>query len=133
MLKWVPAVYIEDRHLRMIAASLHAAPEHERMELRPLVNSLQTGTYKLFEWDDGCLIVAIVGKRLMIHGFCCFNLVKQLPALFEAMNRLAADWQCDTIETTCFDSRLTSAMKRLGAQVVSTTLALSVGTEDERR
>lgn len=127
MLTWVPAVYITRKHLKMLAESIHAAPEGARMDEHQLVLDLQTGKYRLFEWVDGCLVVAKVGSRLLLMHFCCHNLVKRLPSLVSEVQGIAADWECDKIETMCFDRRLTSAMQRLGAEVESTTLVLDVG------
>jgi hypothetical protein len=126
MIRFVPFEDLDEKHLDWIAESVLAAPEAVRVESADFLRAIKMETMRLFDWDDGCVLVGIVDKRLIIYGFCCHNLIKRLPDLVADLKRLAADWQCDAIETNCFSRVMTSAMKRVGAVVESTTLVLTV-------
>lgn len=128
MLTFVPWEDVDQRHIVWLANSLLAAPIDERPESADFLRAVMTGTMRLFEFPQGCIFVSASDGILMLQAFCtdpgismeaCRNLRADLF-------RLAADWQCHTIKTICFDTRFASVIKHLGGQVQSQTLILEV-------
>lgn len=130
MIRFVPFADLNQDHLTWIAESALAPPVESRVDASDFLRALMQGTMRLFDWDDGCIVVGKREKRLVIYAFACHNLVKRLPPLLDDMRRLAADWECDAIETTCFDSRMTSAIKKIGAVTESTTIVLPLESDN---
>lgn len=126
MLEHVPCEQITSAHLAWLAASLLSAPLDNRPTAEDLTRAIWLGTMRLFEWDGGCVLVGQSQNRLVVHAFGCDKLVGIPAPLTADLKKLAADWQCDTIETTCFDTRLASVIQRLGGRVESQTLTLAV-------
>lgn len=125
MIRHVPFEDVGERHLEWIVASCVAAPEAVRPSASDFLRALMLETMRLFEWDDGCVILGAREGRLVIWAFGC-NKLTAPRTLREDLRRLATDWECDTIETTVFDTRLASAITKLGARVESITLTLGV-------
>lgn len=128
MLQYVPWEALNQKHLVWLANSMLAAPESARLDINPLMNRLRDGIYRLFEFSGGCLLVGVRGSRLTLQAFCTdpginMDLCRVLAA---DLKRLAADWQCDAIETICFDPRFASVIKHLGGRVESQTLVMEV-------
>lgn len=126
MIKYVDFEDLDEKHLDWIAESVLAQPEDIRANSSDFLRAIKDEKMRMFDWDDGCLLVGVTRNRLILYAFCCHALLKQAEQLAEDLKRLAADWECDTIETTCFDTRLTSVIKKLGGRVESTTLVLPV-------
>jgi hypothetical protein len=79
----------------------------------------------LFEFPGGSMLVEKIDNRLHLTAFSSDAALKNAAPLLEDVKRLAADWQCDTIETTVFDPRLASVICKLGGRVESQTVILS--------
>lgn len=132
MLTWVPFPDIGVRHIELLAKSLHAAPEPARMSVEYLIRELHQRRMRLFEYTGGLIVVHKDDKRLIIDALACEKL-GQAWLLEKALQKLAADWQCDTIKTTVFDERLARAIRKLGGRVEAIDLILPVEREDEQR
>lgn len=126
MITYVPFEKVTQRHLVWLANSLLAAPADNRPSAEDLSRAIFLETMRLFAWPSGCVLVGQSEKRLVLHAFGCDKLAGVPGPLTADLKRLAADWQCDTIETTCFDSRLASVIQKLGGRVESQTLTLAV-------
>ena len=126
MISYVDFGSLNGEHLRRIALSLLAAPEAVRPEAGDILRSLQSGAMQLYEFGGGIVLLGKVGDRLVMHGCCCDDMLKVAAALADDLKKVAADWKCDMIETTCFDPRLASAICKLGGTVESQTVVLEV-------
>lgn len=135
MITWVPWAGITSKHLEWIARSMLVSPEDVRPDEEEFLMDLKLGRKQLFEWPTGMVVVAVRDKRLVLWGFGSDpNLsMETCRLLADDLKRLAADWQCHTIETLCFDSRFTSVIRHLGGRVESTTLVMDVEPQDERK
>ena len=126
MIMFVPFESIEQRHIVGLVNSAFAAPADNRMDLNQILKEIKDGTMRLFDWPHGIVLVSKNFNRLTIWALATNNLIKDGPQLTDDLKRLAAEWECDTIQTTCFDPRLTSVIQKLGGRVESTTLTLAV-------
>jgi hypothetical protein len=126
MLQFVPPESFAQRHLIGLARSLLAAPADTRYDVDFIIEAVTRGTMRLFDWPNGLVLVSKRGQRLVLEGLHATQLLKDAVPLTDDLKRLAADWQCDTIETTCFDKRLTCVIEKLGGRVESRTLTLAV-------
>jgi hypothetical protein len=126
MIRWVPFSLINQRHLEAVAKSLLAAPADIRLEVEDLVLGLKNGYYRMFEWDKGLIIVHRFENRLVIDALT-FSIF-QRRQLATVLQKLAADWLCDKVQTTAFDKRVADAIVGIGGKVESYDLVLEVGT-----
>lgn len=128
MIRYVSFEDVNERHVVHLANSLLGAPTDQRPDTEDLLRGIQTGSMRLFDWDDGVVLVSQRDGRLLMLSFSCAEgqLFKTAEPLAADLKKLAADWQCDTIETTCFDPRLASVIEKLGGRVESLTLTLAV-------
>jgi hypothetical protein len=124
MLSYVPLSAIDDKHLECILRSVDKCPEAIQVPAKEILEGIAAGTYTLFDWDGGCIVVGTHDKRLEIVAFSGGIFLRQ--DLAADLKRLAADWECDTIETRVFDPRLASAITKIGGQVESYMLTLAV-------
>ena len=125
MIQHVPFEAVDQRHIVGLANSLLAAPADNRPEPEEFLRAVMLGTMRLFEWDGGMALVGVRDNRLVLYAFSADSIFFSARRLAEDLKRLAADWECDTIETTCFDPRLTCVIKRLGGRVESMTITLA--------
>lgn len=128
MLTHVPLQDIQERHLEGLLLALQIVPDDVRLEAKHFLGAIAAGTMRLFEWRDGMVIISERDNRLVLETFCCepgisMELVRSLTA---DLAQIAADWKCDTIETTVFNPHLASVIQKLGGRVESTTLTLAV-------
>ena len=126
MLSYVPIDAIRGRHLHALAESLNACPAAVRPSAKEMIEDLHANRTMLFETEEGIVVLSKQDNRLCIDA--ATTTAWRCNKLAADLKRLAAEWQCDTIETTVFDSRLAAAILRVGAQVESTTLVLAVGS-----
>lgn len=124
MIRWVPFPEIGSKHLRLLGECLNVAPEAVRMSARDLINGLRDRVLRLFEFDDGLLVVHRDEKRLVIDALACS--IWKREQLADTLRRLAADWECDTIQTTVFDERLADAIVSIGGKIESYDITLPV-------
>ena len=132
MLVFVPFDSITDQHLRWIAESLTTCPEFHRPDGEEMLRAVESGASKVFAWDEGLLVVSVEEhntsheRRLMIEAWAGQGASFRLAELADDLRRIAAEWQCDTIETLAFDLRLSSAICRIGGRVESVCITLPV-------
>lgn len=130
MIRWVPFEQIGIRQLTEIAKSLLAQPEHCRLDKADIIDKLEAGFWRLFEWDDGLFIVHTDNGQLVIDAMTASIWHRSLLA--DDLKRLAADWLCDTVKTTVFDKRLADAIVKIGGRIESYDVILPVnGTGHE--
>lgn len=128
MLTYVPFEELDYLHLEQIAKSLLVAPPEVRA--KELLPRLQRKDLACFTWPDGLMLIGKLDNRLLIEAMSASIWGRQ--DLAKDLRRLAADWECDTIQTTVFDSRLASAIVKVGGQIESYDMILPVGTDDEQ-
>ncbi len=128
MIRYVPFEDLTQEHLDAIAASLLAAPEWHRPEPADILRSLREEVMRAFFVADSFVIVSVQSteheKRLRIESFSGKAFKRR--ALADFLRRLAADWECDAIETFVFDPRLACAIERIGGRVEAWTLRLDL-------
>lgn len=131
MIRWVPFEQIGLRQLTEIAKALLAQPEHCRLDKADIIDKLEAGVWRLFEWDDGLFIVHQEDSQLVIDAMTASIWHRGLLA--DDLKRLAADWLCDTVKTTVFDKRLADAIVKIGGRIESYDVILPVnGTGHEQ-
>lgn len=134
MLQYVPWDDFDQRHIVWLANSLLACPADIRLSEHEILDDVRLGKKRLFEWPKGMVLVGTRDNRLVLWGFGSAPglSMEECRLLATDLKRLAADWQCDTIETLCFDTRFASVITHLGGRVESMTLVLDVEPEDGR-
>jgi hypothetical protein len=125
MLTFIPFSAIKGRHLAALAASLNACPEAVRPSARNLVQDLAADRSRLYELTADAIVVLSKQDNRLVIDAASMSIFDRLE-LIEGMAAICAEQQCDTIETTVFDSRLADAIKKVGGQVESITLVLPV-------
>lgn len=128
----MPFAEINARHLKQIAEVLQAQPVAVRHTERDFIQLLAAGRIRLFEFDEGIVCCHQDSGRLVIDATSCGKLGlawKLLPDL----KRLAADWLCDTIQTTVFKKQLADAIVKLGGRIESYDLVLDVEATDNEQ
>lgn len=130
MLRFVPFPEIDGVHLKMLAESLNACPEFHRPLGSDVIEDLQAGRAKMFEFDGGILVLSVEEhnltkqRRLMIDAWSGDGSIFHRVEAANDLRRIAADWQCDVIETLVFDLRLASAICSIGGRVESVCVTL---------
>lgn len=124
MLTYVPFDELTGEHLRYIAEGIQPLPEAIRPSAQDIMGDLQTGHLTAFEFPGGLIVVKTYCKRLDVRAFS--GPVFLRADLAADLKRLAADWECDTIETMVYDPRLASAIEKVGGHVESWTVTLAV-------
>lgn len=121
---------LTDRHVIAISASVNAAPLRHRPDPADVLRAIVLGSARCFEFgDNGVIVVSTPGDaRLRIDAFS--GKIFSRRALADDLRRLAADWECDTIETFVFDPRLASAITGIGGRVEAFSVALPVEQSD---
>src|SRR5205085_7566773 len=97
MFRYVDFSAITGEHIEHIARSLLAAPEAVRPDASQMIKDLAEKRSRLFEWDDGLVIVGQRDKRLTLDAFCCNNGIsmEMLRMLTADLQRLARGWAGD--------------------------------------
>jgi len=126
MITHVPFEHLNDRHTNMLARSMHAAPAEEQPDADCFIRAVMLGTMRLFEFPGGMVLCGKRDNRLVLYALVSEHLLADAIPLTADMKRLAADWECDTIETTIFDRRLASVIEKLGGRIESVTLVMPV-------
>lgn len=128
MLEYVHISAVTDELLDAIMVSYAAAPPFDRPTKSEVRTNLVTQHSHLFRFGKGLTLVsvrAVQGKRRLY-----IDAITQpggnITAWAREMKRLAAEWLCDTIETTVFNPRLASAIERCGARQEAVVLVLQV-------
>ena len=125
MIRFVAFADLGESQLKMLAESINSAHPDNRPDGKEFLRIAAEGKAHFFEWDNGFALLGRRDNRLLLLAFRSRSLLKELPEFVSDLKRLAADWQCDTIETTCFEPRLTSVIQKLGGHVESVTLTLA--------
>ena len=130
MFLYVPFEDLTQDHLVQIARCQLRAPEDERPESKFIVEQLASGGFRLFTFEGGLVICSKRGKRLVLEIMTAS--IWKRKDLADTFRKLATDWECDTVETLVFDSRLADAIVAVGGQVEHYCMTLPVGNEDGR-
>lgn len=81
-----------------------------------------SGRWKVFRVPTGVIAVSVGGvgkaRKLTIEALNIDGFGWMMRGLRDAMDRLATDWGCHTVETICFDKRLAAAMVKIRAKPV---------------
>lgn len=132
MLKFVPFDEIDSTHIRAIAESMTVCPEFHRPLADDVMADLKAGRAKLFAFEDGLMILSVEQhnvsgeRRLLIDAWSGDGSIFRRAEAASDLRRIAADWQCDVIETLVFDLRLASAICSIGGHVESICVTLPV-------
>lgn len=126
MLQYVPFEQLTSDHITRLAKSLMAAPEHARPLASEYLISMKERKMLLFEWPEGIALVGQRGNRLVLYACQCDDLIHTILPFVADLKKIAAEWQCDTIETIVFDPRLASAIRKLGGALESQLMTLPV-------
>ena len=125
MFQFVPFESLTGDHLRAIAASINAAPADDQPCAKFIIEQLRNGNYRAFAYESGLVVVSKKANRLVLELMSAS--IWRRKDLASALRRLAADWECDTVETMVFDPRLADAIVKVGGQVESYIVTLPVG------
>lgn len=126
MLIYVPFEDIGPKQIERLAKSLLAAPAESRPTPGEYITSIRDGTRTLFEWDKGIALVGQRGQRLVLYACQCDDLLHEVLPFVEDLKKIAAEWECHTIETIVFDPRLASVIRKLGGALESQLMTLPV-------
>lgn len=83
---------------------------------------LLSGRWKCFSVgkDRGLVAVSVRGvgkqRKMIVEAFWARNFGWFMRAFRDVMDDLATAWDCHTVETMCFDSRLAAAMVKIEAK-----------------
>lgn len=91
-----------------------------------LVKNILRGDWKVFAVKGGILAVSKAGDKLTVEALNVQNFGWFMRQFRDAMDRLATDWKCNTVETFCFDQRLAAAMLRIRGKHVATLVQWDV-------
>jgi len=126
MLLWIPPSMFTEQCLRLLARSTLAAPDAVGEPAHDILARLHEGKAQAFCWKDGLLVLEAHTPRLRIVAWAGDNSIFLRRELAEDLKKIAAEWRCDTIETTVFCPRLARAIARIGGEIESWTVTLSV-------
>jgi hypothetical protein len=131
MLVFVPPWRVTSEQIGLLAKSLLRAPSFERPSGEKLIGMLHTGEAHMYEFPQGLLILqrlhgADHTDRVSILAFAGRATAWKMRELAQDLKKIAAEWGCDTIETLCYDTRLASAIQRVGGKLESVSLTLAV-------
>lgn len=126
MFIYIPFSDVRQAHIVQLTNSLLAAPADIRPDLDDLLRAIMTGAMRLFECGDGVMLLGKSDNRLMIYAFAAETLLGKPKTIAADLKRLAADWECDMVETLVFDPRITSVIEKVGGRVESVTMILPV-------
>lgn len=116
---------LTEAHIEQIRQSIEAAPKAVRPDVEDILRMIATEAARAFAFGNGLIVVSTPGdKRLRIDAFTGKIMSRRQVA--EALRQLAADWECDTIETYVFDPRLASAITAIGGRVEAWSMTLAV-------
>jgi hypothetical protein len=128
MLTFVPPTMLSGKDLLLLSNSLLRAAVWEPAD--EFMRKLHAGEAKAFRFPGGLLILEShkhpETTRLLITAFAGNAAIWKRCGLARELRLIAAEWKCDTIETTCFDARLAAAIVKIGGKVESVTVTLSV-------
>ena len=128
MLKHVPYLALQEQHFFWLLQAEGAKPDHERRSPEELM--LAAKAWMLFEIErpgGGIVAVERVGSRLVLHALTAPNFGASFRKAVAALRRLAADLECDAVETMVWDRRLARAMQNVGVRAEAVQMVLRVG------
>lgn len=136
MLEYIQPEDLGDVERDALLASLSAASPWYREDPELLWGELQAGLLHAFRYKDA--FVAL--QRLHSNGETRLSVralhdpsghfgtsIRGLTADFR---RLAAEWECDKIETTCYSPHLAEVVKAMGARVECVTMVIDLETSN---
>lgn len=122
MLTWLDPQALSDEQWQMLCA----AGEPAGWSQAEIAEKLLSRAWLAFATAGGVLAVERRGRTLRVVLLANDAFGLRIKALKAACNRLAADWQCDTVETDVFSERLMRAMMHHGAKPECWTMAWQV-------
>ena len=133
MFCWINPQFLTNDQLLLIAESLNAAPDYERLEGRELLLKLLQSEAHAFTFGEGNIIILERrrGKdesaRVNVVALAGDLTARTMLELASFCKNVAAEWGCDAIETTTYDPRIARAIVKLGGRIESQNLILPVG------
>lgn len=128
MLRHIPHLALQDEHIYWMLLSERAKPEHERRSANELAESAKGWlVFELERAGGGILAVEKVGRRLFIHALAAPGFGWSFRRAVRLLQKLAADLECDAVETMVWDKRLARAMQKVGVRAEAVQMVLRVG------
>ncbi len=123
------------RQLALLDESRQVPAPVNQFTLQEMLDRLEARRWHAFACKQGLFVVEVLegnGQRRMVvvalalPGFGWF-----MRRFRDEMDRLAAAWMCDTVETLCFDKRIADATLKIEGQVEAYSIVWQVkGTSD---
>jgi len=125
-----PELYNDPSFRALLEKAQEAAPAFYQQSAASLRENVKAGHTAAFWLDDGLTLLerhtANGQHRLLIVGFYAPATGFRIRHFAKELQRIAAEWLCDTIETTCYSKRLVKAITLVGGQVESIQVTLKV-------
>lgn len=132
MLQYVQPEELNDVDKHALVSSLAAASPWHRIDLELIWGELQAGLLHAYRYQDAFIAV----QRLHSNGETRLSIMAlhdpsglfgtHVRGLTSAIRQLAADWECDKIETTCYSLHLAEVIKAMGARVECVTMVIDL-------
>lgn len=129
MLTYIAPEHLTAEHMELLIESQEPAPAWIRPTLAEMLHRLSIQEQMVFAFPSGLFLVSVQDgknqRRLSIDGFVCrerYGFI--VRSLVTDLRKLASDWACDKIETTCFAKPLISIITKLGGRIESVTVTL---------
>lgn len=128
MLRFVPHLALQEEHLAWLVLAERAKPEHERRTVEELEQAVKGWLlFELVRPEGGLVAVEKVGSRLLLHAFVAPAFGASFRRAVQVLRQLAADLECDAVETLVWDRRLARAMQKVGVRAEAVQMVLRVG------
>jgi len=130
-----PALLTEDQR-ELLLMAVAPVPEWERPTLEEMLMLLEEQSWMAFATDgEGVILLerreTARGRRLSVVGFACRRFGPNMRGITDGLRKIAADWECDMIETVCYNRRLAVAIQKMGGALESLTMTLPPASASE--
>ena len=131
MLVYIAPMDITDTHVALLAQSLDAAVEFDRISVEAVMDKLLRSTALMFSFGAGVIVIekrigADNTTRLSIVAIAGDDFGLKIKGIIKDLKAIAAEWTCDKIETMCYNPRLVAAIVKTGSKIESYNLVLEV-------
>lgn len=132
MLEFVQPEDLNEADQIALVTSLSAATPWHREDPEIIWGELRAGLIAAFRYKNAFIAV----KRLYQEGETRLSLVavhdpsghfgRTVRGFTADLRRLAAEWECDKIETTCYSADVAKVVRAMGAHVESVTMVIDL-------
>jgi hypothetical protein len=130
MIEYVPQRALTKDQADAIMRGFDAVPADMRPTRALVAARIRSGEWKVFSCPTGVVVVGIVDyqtiRRLQLVTTCIEkgSMAVTARGLIKDLQRLAADWRCDAVETLCFNPRLAQAIMLHGGEFEAVAVTL---------